>query len=316
MKQMKFFQWVIVGLIIASTVGCSKSSSPSNNSGSDTTGSGGTGGSGGSGTGAGLLTKEVVVLQASGVTVDSTVIQLTYTGTKISTETETSTASYSGGNSTTNLSYTYTYSGNLPTSLAGTMSESINIGSTNYTSGATTNVKFYATGNQITSFVQSATTTGTAQPTTQENANDSAIIAYDASGNVTSYDIYLLPSGQTAYIPWTQETFTYANGNISGTVLEEYVVGILTNTVTSAYTYNSKAPASPYFDIPGVPIPEANDVTTLSQVTTGGVTGTTTYTYTTTYNSSSQPTSSSVAVVTTPAQTVNITSETITYTYQ
>ena len=249
-------------------------------------------------------------------TIDSVVYQFQYNGSgQLSGLQQTTISSFSGTTFNTAISYTYTYSGSLVTSIAGTVNESITGTSGTYSSTTTLTMTFQSAAGKITGYVQTASTTGSPLiPATPETANDSAVITYDGSGNVASYDLYLLSSG--SYIPWTQETFTLSSGNMTGTALNEYVAGVLTNTQTTTYTYNSKLAASPYYGIPGVPINNANDVTGESQTTTGTNPASLTYTYTTTYNSANQPGSSSVAVTQTPANADNITGEQITYTYQ
>jgi hypothetical protein len=315
MNRITFSKLVIVAWAVASAVACSKSSSsgPSTSSNTDTTKSSSTG----TGSGTGLLKTEVLSVQAGTLgTIDSVVYQFQYNSSKqVSGLQQTTISSFSGTTFNTSIAYTYTYSGSLVSSIAGTVNESVTGSSGNYNSTTTLTVTFQSASGKITGYVQTATTTGSSLiPATPENANDSAVITYDGSGNVASYNLYLLSSG--SYIPWTQETFTLSGGNMTGTVLNEYVAGVETNTQTSAYTYNSKLPASPYYGIPGVPISSANDVTSETQTTTGINPATISYTYTTTYNSANQPSSSSVAVAQTPANADNITSEQITYTYQ
>ena len=316
MKRIIFFNWVIVAWIVASAVACSKSSS-SNPSSSSSSSTDTTKSSSGSGSGSGLLKQEVLTMQAGSLgTIDSVVYQFQYNSSnQLSGLQQTTISSFSGTTFNTAISYTYTYSGSLVSSIAGTVNESITGTSGTYNSTTTLTMTFQSAAGKITGYVQTATTTGSPLiPATPETANDSAVITYDGSGNVASYDLYLLSSG--SYIPWTQETFTLSSGNMTGTVLNEYVAGVLTNTQTTAYTYNSKLAASPYYGIPGVPINNANDVTGESQTTTGTNPATLSYTYTTTYNSANQPSSSSVAVTQTPANADNITGEQITYTYQ
>jgi hypothetical protein len=311
MNRIIFSKLVIVAWVVASTVACSKSSSsgPSTSS-TDTTKSS-------SGSGTALLKTEVLSMQAGTLgTIDSVVYQFQYNSSnQLSGLQETTISTFSGTTFNTSITYTYTYSGSLASSIAGTVNESVSGTSGNYNSTTTAKISFQSSGGKITGYVQTATTTGSSLiPTTPETANDSAVITYDGSGNVASYNLYLLSSG--TYTPWTQETFTLGGGNLTGTVVNDYDAGVETNTQTSAYTYNSKLPASPYYGIPGVPISIANDVTGLVQTTTGVNPASISFTYTTTYNSANQPSSSSVTVTQTPANTDNITSEQITYTYQ
>jgi hypothetical protein len=315
MNRIAFSKWVIVAWVVASAAACSKSSSsgPSTSSNTDTTKSSSTG----TGSGAGLLKTEVLTMQAGALgTIDSVVYQFQYNSSKqLSGLQQTTISSFSGTTFNTVINYTYTYSGNLASSIAGTVNETVSGSSGTYNSATTATITFQSSGGKITGYVQTATTTGSSLvPTTPETANDSAVITYDGSGNVASYNLYLLSSG--TYTPWTQETFTLGGGNLMGTVVNDYDAGVQTNTQTSAYTYNSKLPASPYYGIPGVPISSANDVTGLAQTTTGVNPASISFTYTTTYNSANQPSSSSVAVTQTPANAANITSEQITYTYQ
>lgn len=315
MNRITFSKLVIVAWAVASAVACSKSSSsgPSTSSNTDTTKSSSTG----TGSGAGLLKTEVLSMQAGALgTIDSVVYAFQYNSSKqLSGLQQTTISTFSGTTFNTSITYTYTYSGSLVSSIAGTVNESITGTSGNYSSATTLTVTFQSAAGKITGYVQKATTTGSPLiPATPETANDSALITYDGSGNAASYNIYLLSSG--SYTPWTQETFTFSGGNMTGTVINNFDAGVETNTETSAYTYNTKLPPSPYYGIPGVPISNANDVTGLVQTTTGVNPASVSFTYTTTYNSANQPTSSSVAVTQTPANADNITSEQITYTYQ
>lgn len=313
MNRITFSKLVIVAWTLASAVACSKSSSSGPSTTTDTTKSSSTG----TGSGTGLLKTEVLSVQAGTLgTIDSVVYQFQYNSSKqLSALQQTTISSFSGTTFNTSISYTYTYSGSLVSSIAGTVNESVTGSSGTYSSATTLTLTFQSAAGQITGYVQKATTTGSSLiPATPENANDSAVITYDGSGNVASYDLYLLSGG--TYIPWTQETFTLSGGNMTSTVLNEFVAGVETNTQTSTYTYNAKLAASPYYGIPGAPINNANDVTAESQTTTGVNPATISYTYTTTYNSANQPSSSSVAVTQTPANADNITSEQITYTYQ
>jgi hypothetical protein len=315
MKRIIFSKWVMVAWIVASAVACSKNSSSNSSSSSSSTDT--TKSSTGSGSGSGLLKQEVLTMQAGTLgTIDSVVYQFQYNSSKqLSGLQQTTISSFSGTTFNTVISYTYIYSGSLVSSIAGTVNESITGSAGTYSSTTTLKLAFQSAAGKITGYVQTATTTGSSLiPPTPETAEDSAVITYDGSGNVASYDLYLLDSA--SYIPWTQETFTVSSGNMTGTVLNEYVAGVLTNTQTSTYSYNAKLAASPYYGIPGVPINNINDVTTESQTTTGINSATISYTFTTTYNSANQPSSSSVAVSQTPANPDNITGEQITYTYQ
>jgi hypothetical protein len=311
MNRIIFSKLVIVAWVAASAVACSKSSNsgPSTSS-TDTTKSS-------SGNGAALLKTEVLSMQAGALgTIDSVVYQFQYNSSnQLSGLQESTISTFSGTTFNTVINYTYTYSGSLASSIAGTVNESVTGTLGNYNSTTTAKISFQSSGGKITGYVQTATTTGSSLiPTTPETANDSAVITYDGSGNVASYNLYLLSSG--TYTPWTQETLTLGGGNLTGTVVNDYDAGVETNTQTSAYTYNSKLPASPYYGIPGVPISSANDVTSLVQTTTGVNPASINFTYTTMYNSANQPSSSSVAVTQTPVNADNITSEQITYTYQ
>jgi hypothetical protein len=315
MQRIIFSKWVIVAWIVASAVACSKNSSSNSSSSSSSTDT--TKSSTGSGSGSGLLKQEVLTMQAGTLgTIDSVVYQFQYNSSnQLSGLQQTTISSFSGTTFNTAISYTYTYSGSLVSSIAGTVNETVTGSSGTYNSTTTLKLTFQSAAGKITGYVQTATTTGSSLiPTTPETANDSAVITYDGSGNVASYDIYLLSGG--TYTPWTQGTFTLGGGNLTGTVVNDYDAGIQTNTQTSTYSYNAKLAASPYYGIPGVPIDNANDVITESQTTTGINPATISYTFTTTYNSANQPSSSSVAVSQTPANADNITGERITYTYQ
>lgn len=265
-----------------------------------------------------LLSKEVLIAKNSaGVEVDSVVTQFQYDANHHLIQTQqTSIGQFSGVVSTTTVVYNLLYANNLVSSLTGTVTQSIVSGSQNYSATTQIATAFQASGNQITSFVQKATTTGTFTfPLTQETGNDSAILAYDASGNVSSYNVYQIPPGSSSYLPLSQETFSYNSGNLAQSVNVEYLAGVQSNTVTSTYQYDSQSSAAPFFISPGIPIASTNDLSKLTQTSAGVNQQSIVTSYTTTYNSANQPVTSNATLNITPSDPNNITSETISYTY-
>jgi hypothetical protein len=293
--------------VVCHLLSCSKSN-----------GSGSSGPSGPSGNSNPLLSKEVLIAKNSaGMEVDSVVTLYQYDASKHLIQTlQTSVGQFSGVVSTTGVTYNLVYTNNLPTSLTGTVTQSIVNGAQTYSATTQIATTFQATGNQVTSFVQKATTTGNFTfPLTQETGNDSAVLAYDASGNVNSYNVFQIPPGSSTYQPLTQQTFTYSMGNLTQWVDMEYVAGIQSNTVTSVYQYNSQSSAAPFFIIPGIPIASTNDLSKQTQTSTGVNAQTITTTYTTTYNSTNQPLNSTATVNIAPTDPNSIATETISYTY-
>jgi hypothetical protein len=294
----------IIAVVFSSLLSCSKSSGP---------GSSGTGS-----TTNPLLSKEVLIAKNSaGMEVDSVVTLFQYDASKHLIQTQqTSIGQFSGTVSTTVVTYNLVYSNNLPSSLTGTVNQSIVGGSLNYSASTQIATSFQATGNQITSFVQKATTTGSFTfPLTQETGNDSAVLSYDGSGNVSTYMVYQIPPGSSSYEPLSQQTFTYSMGNLAQWVNVEYVAGLQTDTVNSVYTYNSQSSAAPFFISPGIPIASTNDLSKQTQTSIGINEQSIVSTYTTTYNSTKQPLTSTATVNITPADPNNITTEIISYTY-
>lgn len=297
-------------LLITATTGCTKSSNSSNNN-NDSTNKGSSGA---------LLTKEILVAaNSSGVTVDSIVTSFQYNSNNLVTGyQENSTLTDSGATVTTNLSYTVTYSGNLPSSLTGTFTETAQDGSLNESAAIAINTTFQSSGGQIVSYVQHTnTTSGTVFiPPTQITGNDSALLTYDASGNLSAYNIYNIPNGSSAYEPFSETTYTFSGGNLTQSVENVYVVGIQTATYTTMYQYDSKLAASPLFLYPGIAAIITNDLSQTTETETGLIPQTIVTAYNTTYNSANQPASTTATLTITPSNSAGLVSEKITYTYQ
>ncbi len=299
-------------LLITASTSCTKSSNSSSNS-SDSSNNG----KGGSGA---LLTQEVLVVTNSSAptTVDSIVTSYQYnSNNQVSGMQQNSTFEDSAGSLTTNLSYMVTWSGNLPSSLSGTYIETAQDGAFNESATIAINTTFQSIGGQIVSYVQrTSTTSGTVFfPPTQISGNDSALLTYDASGNISTYNIYNIPNGSSAYEPSSFTTYTYSAGNLTQTVEDIYVAGVEVDTYTTVYQYDSKLAAAPLYLYPGIATISTNDLTQTTDTETGTNPGSVTTTYVTTYNSANQP-ASTVATATTTPSTSGITTETITYTYQ
>jgi len=296
-------------LLIAASTNCKKSSSTSSNN-NDSTGKGGNGA---------LLTQEVVVVaNSSGATVDSIVTSYQYNSNNLVTGMQqNSTYADSVGSLTTNLSYTVTWSGNLPSSLSGTFVETAKDGVLDESATIQINTTFQSSGGQIASYIQrTSTTSGTVFfPPTQITGNDSALLTYDASGNLSTYNIYNIPNGSSTYEPFSFTTYTFAGGNLAQSVEDVYVVGIQTATYTTVYQYNSKLAAAPLFLYPGIAAIIINDLSQTTETETGLIPQTIVTAYNTTYNSANQPATTKATVTITPASS-GITTENITYTYQ
>jgi hypothetical protein len=296
----------LAAIIIFPASNCSKSSSPS----SATTGPGTTTNP--------LLSKEVIVgKNPAGATVDSVVIQYQYDAGKNLTQVQQSTAiQISGVSETSMLTYNFTYSGNLVSSMTGSVNQTLQSGVQTYNSTTQLNATFVSSGGHITSYVQNASTTGSGPfPVTPETGNDSALIQYDASGNISGFSLYQIGSGNMGYQLISQQSFTYSNGNMTQVVDVESVAGIPANTVTSVYQYNSYISPAPYFVGPGIPIINMNDITNINQTTTGVNPQTMTSAYSSTYNSANQPVNSSVTLTPVPTDPNAIATEEISYTY-
>ena len=300
-------------LLITGSTGCQKSSSSSSNSSNnnDSTSKSGNGS---------LLKQEVLMAaNASGVTIDSIVTSIQYNSNNLVTGyQENSILTDSGATVTTNLSYTVTYSGNLPSSLTGTFAETAQDGSLNESATIAINTTFQSSGGQIVSYVQRTNTiSGTVFiPPTQITGNDSALLTYDASGNLSAYNIYNIPNGSSTYEPFSETTYTFSSGNLTQAVENVYVVGIQTATYTTVYQYNSKLAASPLFLYPGIAAIITNDLSQTTETETGLIPQTIVTAYNTTYNSANQPASTAATLTITPSNTGGIASEKITYTYQ
>jgi hypothetical protein len=288
------------------SVNCSKSSS------SSTTDSTGTGSKGS------LLSKEVLVAaDGSGATVDSIVSNFQYDGKgNLTGLQQSNNVSVSGAVSTTGIGYTMTYSGNVITGLTGTVNESVTFMSTTYAATVQVTTSFQSSGGHVVSYVQKAVTSGSSLvPVTPETASDSVLLTYDAGGNIATLSIYQISPVSGAYELNSMESFTFSQGNLSQTVVVTYGGGVAEDTFTTSYSYDTKVSAAPVWVVPGVAIINANNLTQTSDVETGVNPGSVTTAYTTTYNSANQPSSSKAIVTTTPANTGEIATENITYTY-
>src|SRR5580658_4187589 len=299
-------------LLITTFTGCTKSSnSSSSNNNNDSTSKSGNGS---------LLKQEVLVAaNASGVTVDSIVTSFQYNSNNLVTGyQENSILTDSGATVTTNLSYTVTYSGNLPSSLTGTFTETAQDGALNESATVAINTTFQSSGGRIVSYVQHTnTTSGTVFiPPTQITGNDSALLTYDASGNLSAYNIYNIPNGSSTYEPFSETTYTFSGGNLTQSVENVYVVGIQTATYTTVYQYDSKLAASPLFLYPGIAAIITNDLSQTTETETGLIPQTIVTAYNTTYNSANQPASTAATLTITPSNSGGIASEKITYTYE
>jgi hypothetical protein len=296
-------------LLITASTSCQKSSSSSNNSNNNN----------GKGSGA-LLTQEVLVVtnSSSASTIDSIVTSYQYnSNNQVTGMQQNSTFEDSAGSLATNLSYTVNWSGNLPSSLSGTFTETAQDGAFSESATIAINTTFQSSGGQIVSYVQRTSTTSGIVffPPTQITGNDSALLTYDASGNVATYNIYNIPNGSSTYEPFSFTTYTYSGGNLTQTVEDVYVAGIEVDTYTTVYQYDSKLAAAPLYLYPGIATISINDLTQTTDTETGTNPGSVNTTYATTYNSANQP-ASTVATATTTPSTSGVTTENITYTYQ
>jgi hypothetical protein len=305
---------ILLILLITASTGCQKSSNSSSSSNTSDTSNNGKSGNGS------LLKQEILVAaNSSGVTVDSIVTSFQYNSNNLVTGyQENSTLTDSGATVITNLSYTVTYSGNLPSSLTGTFSETAQDGSLNESAAIAINTTFQSSGGKIVSYVQHTnTTSGTVFiPPTQITGNDSALLTYDASGNLSAYNIYNIPNGSSTYEPFSETTYNFSDGNLTQAVENVYVVGIQTATYTTVYQYDSKLAASPLFLYPGVFAIITNDLSQTTETETGLIPQTIVTAYSTTYNSANQPASTMATLTITPSNSGGIASEKITYTYQ
>jgi hypothetical protein len=311
----KKVKWAFVALMI-SALGCSKSNPPgySGSPSGGTTGGGTTTGSGSNP----LLSKEVLVAKnAAAADEDSIVTLFTYDGNKNLTQTEQTTFSnIAGASLTISITYHFTYSNKLISGFTGTVDQTYLDAGQTFSSNSQISSVFHASGSRIDYYVQSVSTSGSAPlPVTLETGNDSATLTYDASGNLSTLNIYQLSQGSSEYQQISQQNFTYSNGNLSKSINVESVSGIVTNTVTSLFQYDSKISAAPIFIVPGVPVNSTNDLSSSTQTTTGLNAQTISTTYQTNYNSTNQPVNSLAALTITPQNPENIATETITYTY-
>jgi len=299
----------LLALLILSAAGCTKSSSSSSNN----TGPGPNGGA--------ALTEEVLVgKNSANATLDSIVTQYQYNSAKyVSQVTQTSTAQDSGESVITTLTYNLVYSGNLISSLTGTYTQAVTLGNTVYNTSSQMSATFQASGGQIVSFIQTGTTTGTPfLPPTIINGNDSAVLTYDGSGNVLTYDIYLKGSMDPTYLPYSFQTYTYSGGNVASDANVIYVGGFPIDTFTTVNQFNNKVSAAPLYLFPGIAVSLANDLTQSTMTETGLNPNVVVSSYATTYNAANQPVSSIVTLTTTPANPSPSApaTELISYTYQ
>src|ERR1700722_10915131 len=271
------------------------------------------------GTSGALLSKEVLVAaDASGSTVDSMVTNYQYDGNNnVNGLQQSSLVTVSGAMITTSVSYSMTYSGNLISGLTGTINETVSSGIVNVSASTQVSTSFQSSGGHVVSYVQKATTTGSPLvPFTPETANDSVLLTYDGSGNISSLTVYQINPATKAYALNSTETFTFSGGNLATTVVVAYAGGTATDTFTTDYSYDGKNSAAPNYIFPGIAIVNVNNLTKTSQTETGVNPGSVVTTYTTTYNSANQPATSQATVATTPTSSGLIATENITYTYQ
>src|SRR5580704_8395460 len=220
-------QTALALILLATSIGCKKTAS---------SGPSGPGSPGGGG----LLAKEVLVAaNSSGTTIDSIVTTYQYNGNnELSTLQQTSTASISGDVITTSLSYNITYSGNLVSSLTGSYTESAQTTSQTISSSTQVSTTFQSSGGHVVSYIQTASTSGTPFiPHTPQTGNDSALLTYDPSGNVSTYTIHEIEPGLTGYQLASQESFGYASSNLAQSVNIIFLAGIAIDTFTTAYQY-------------------------------------------------------------------------------
>jgi len=295
---------IVLTCLIALASSCTKSSSPS------------TGPANSSGT---LLTKEVIIGKNHlNVTVDSIVYTYTYGANQnVSQIVQTMSSVDSIFTSTTSLTYDFIYSGNVLSTINGSFTQSVS--GINLSNSATTiiSTSFTSSGGKLTGYVQTTSTSGTPYlPVTSTTGNDSAIFTYDASGNLATYNVYQSLLGIPGYLPYSKETFSFNNGTLIQTINNLYVAGILEDTVTTNYTYNSSVAASPLYIAFGVPIAVPNDIAQINFTTTGVNPNMVASSYSSTYNAANQPTSSVVTLTETPSFSGDLMTENITYTYQ
>ena len=219
---------LIVTILVLTAFGCSKAQAQ---------------GPKGPGGGDSLLAKEIwVAKNSSGTTVDSVVTFCTYDGNRNLNGVEQTTISAMGAYSTTTvLTYQLILSDNLPSSLTGSVTQTVKDGVLTQSASTQLNTTFTASGAHLTGYVQVAKTTGSVPiPVTPQTGNDSAVLTYDAAGNVNAYNLFQKPNGGTTYALLSQQTFTYSGGNLSASVDKVFVGGVFLDTYTSTYTYNTK----------------------------------------------------------------------------
>jgi hypothetical protein len=271
-----------------------------------------------SGGGTALLSKEVIVgFNAQNTQLDSIVMDFQYNGShNLSQLQQATVSSDSGAVFNQSLTYNFTYAASLISGVTGSYTESIQYGSQTLNAATQINTSFTASGGKIVSYVQTTTTTGSPIiPITTETGNDSATLAYDANGNLSTYIIYQKQYQDPNYSLLSKQTFTFSGGNLSQSVNVLYVEGFSVDTVTTVYEYNSKLSAAPIFIFPGVNISSINDLTQVTLTTNGVNPSVVTSTYQTTYNANNQPVSSTVTVATTPANQGTLTKEDFSYFY-
>ena len=295
---------IVLGCISALACGCTKTSSsstgPPNSSGS-------------------LLSTEVIVAKNHlNQTVDSIVYSYTYGANgNLSRMIETTNSMDSIYAASTSLTYNFTYSGNILSGITGSFTQSSS--ANNVMNSASTQIEstFTSSDGKLTGYVQVTSTSGTPYlPITSTTGDDSAIFTYDAMGNLATYDIYREYPGEPGYLPASKESYSFNGSALTQTVYLFYVSGILEDTTTTHYTYNSSVAASPLYIAFGVPITVPNDISGIDFTTTGLLPNTVTSTYTSTYNAANQPVTTVVNFTETPSNTGDVLTENITYTYQ
>jgi hypothetical protein len=292
-------------LLMVPSIHCTKSGASSSSSGKGANGA--------------LLSKEVLVAaDAAGVTVDSMVTNYQYDGNNnVNGLQQSSVVTAASAQITTSINYSMAYSGNVISGLTGTINENVVDGIVNLSATTKVNTSFQSSGGHVTSYVQKATTTGsTLIPPTPETANDSVLLTYDASGNISTLTVYQINPSTKSYELNSTETFTFSTGNLAETVVVTYAGGAATDTFTTDYQYDGKNSAAPAYIFPGIAIVNVNNLTKTSETETGVNPGSVVTTYTTTYTSANQPATSQATVATTPLSSGIIATENITYTYQ
>jgi hypothetical protein len=273
----------------------------------------------GNGNGPGLLLSgyTLVGTNASNNVVESATNLITYDGNNNITETQFVDTSFQLEmtiivNTITKFTYGPSFIGSATESIT---TQNTVVGQAPYGVTDSSYLTFYAGTSQVDSFVTSSiinTTGPLVGPTTL--TMDSALLTYDANGEVSSYTVYQIEKLPGPYTLFYKQTFTYNGSNLAGYVLTNYPASSVT---TATYSYNSHNAAAPFYSIiPGILLKTANDLSEISETQTGVNAGHTTYSYSSSYNSTDQPVVSTVLISMTPTNALFPVSETITYSYK